>query len=517
MGKVYRNATQVSQYSGSDGISDFYYGLSCRLKKSKESGNVWNCYVNPENPEEVVLTREFRVYIVLFFAMFAMTFGLGGIGIILLAFYVLNSDRRDKRFKKLYSEEPWRRRKAWRANKIKSNSGKKIIFFVFFAAIWNSISFPLSIIFLSKEETPIFVKCLVVLFPAVGICLIIALLIMILRRMKFGESYFIMDSVPGVLGGKLSGEVCIERGIPENSRFTVRLRCEQSSSSDDRSSVVLWEDECLVDSRVLNRAGRSRIPVVFALPYDLPQSEVSEINAKIIWKLKVSSGMLAINYSAEFEVPVFRTKQSSSDYLLPEEEFSGSSIKQQSTEEILESAGIQVGISYSGGRSYILPILRNKGEGGSMLIIMLIWIAGGFFLHHFHAPQIILTVILFSGIPILLYSIYSWFNSRTIEIDKYQLKIAAAVMGISKKREIDIKDIKKISMKISLQSNDITFYKIILRTNDNKRYTIASGLKGKMLTKAFIKDIKKFCDLPQGIIENLPGKSEKSLQSNVKD
>jgi hypothetical protein len=127
-----------------------------------------------------------------------------------------------------------------------------------------------------------------------------------------------------------------------------------------------------------------------------------------------------------------------------------------------------------------------------MFIIILIWVAGGFLLHHFHAPQIILTVIILSGIPILLYSIYSWFNSRIIEIDKYRLKIAATVLGISKKREIDIKDIKKISMKISLQSNDITFYKIILQTNDNKSYTIASGLKGKMLAKAFIKDIKKY-------------------------
>ena len=75
-----------------------------------------------------------------------------------------------------------------------------------FAVVWNLVSTPLLFVFRNRPGKD-YVILVALLFPAIGVLLLIRAIRLSLEFRKYGMSNFVMSSVPGVVGGKLQGSI----------------------------------------------------------------------------------------------------------------------------------------------------------------------------------------------------------------------------------------------------------------------------------------------------------------------
>ncbi len=498
-GQTYQDATKVSKHSGSDNISSFHQDLNKRLQRHLKSKEPYICYVNPDDPDDVVLNRDFRPLKLVFFGIFAVVFGGVGFGIMFWGIKTIIGSKKINKLQRAFPKQPWLQKESWREGIIKSSGKSGLIFSIIFATFWNAIAIPVPIIILTKEvekgQSAIY---LVLLFPLVGIFLIIWAIYAIIKWKKFGESYFRMENVPGVIGGKLSGKICTTVNIIPEDGFHIKLECVnryETGSGKNRSTRenILWESEQVIEKELLYQdLTRSEIPVVFAIPFSEKPTDESNSKNQIIWKLKVSAAVSGIDYSSGFEIPVFKTCESNPDFALSQEEVEAAPHKEVNSVELLDRGGIIISPSYSsGGMEYLFPMGRNWKSSLSLTLFTIVWNSIVVGIYFAKAPLMFL--IIFGGVGILLviFSLNSWFNKRKVEINQYSIKLSGGFMGIGSKKEIDIKEYRSFDLKSTSSQSSTKFYKILMNTVSNERYTVASGLLGKPLADAFITELKK--------------------------
>jgi hypothetical protein len=128
-----------------------------------------------------------------------------------------------------------------------------------------------------------------------------------------------MAAVPGVLGGRLAGLVRLpEAAYPEDG-FTVSVACTRiRGGGKRRHQDTLWEDSRILEAGAVpvTETGPA-LPVLFALPYDLPASGERQ-GGVIRWRLRVQGRQPGIDVDLQFDLPVFRTKESRPDFVLDE-------------------------------------------------------------------------------------------------------------------------------------------------------------------------------------------------------
>lgn len=129
---------------------------------------------------------------------------------------------------------------------------------------------------------------------------------------RYGDSVFYMSDVPGVIGGSITGVVQTGKNVDSPEGFRVGFCCREfETSSEPGPPKVLWDAERMIhgDLQFSERGGTS-IPVMFAIPFDVLESNHQTKKGVVQWTLSVRSLSNSADYFSEFEVPVFRTSQS---------------------------------------------------------------------------------------------------------------------------------------------------------------------------------------------------------------
>ena len=133
---------------------------------------------------------------------------------------------------------------------------------------------------------------------------------------KFGRSVFKMNSLPGIIGGSLEGVVLIQNKTFQNDDFLVRLICfkyimTRSGSERVASQLLQWTSESLIKEYAQEYGNRGVIiPVLFKIPSECSESGDITDSDRIIWRLQVQTTRSGLNYSANFDVPVFKHSSS---------------------------------------------------------------------------------------------------------------------------------------------------------------------------------------------------------------
>ncbi len=498
-GRTYRDADKVSQYTGSGNISSYHQDIYRELKEYMDSGEEYRCFVNPDKPGQAVLNRDLRAMSLVFFAVFAVVFGGVGYGLMTLGIRSLLGSKKKKELENAFPGEPWRQKPEWAQGLIKSSGKTILVFSIIFAVFWNVVSFPIAMMVLLNEAGKGDLKIyLVLIFPVVGVFLILWAVFMIVRWRKFGESEFRMDTVPGVIGGALSGKICTTVDIAAEDGYRVSLRCVNrymSGSGKNRTTHerTLWESEKIINSEFLEKElACTEIPVVFAIPYSEKPTDESNSRNSIIWKLLVSAAVPGIDYSAEFEVPVFKTDDSDPEFSLSELGAEGSRGDEQNGRELVRRAGIVISPGFSGGGTrYLFPMARNWKTSLLLTLFAILWtgVVGG--IYFAGAPLLFLIVFGAVDIILIICVFNSWLDKRVVEADKYSLKMSGGILGIGRSREVDSKEIDGFGVHMTSQSGNTTFYKVLLRTKSGDKYKVASGIKGKASADAFVAELEK--------------------------
>jgi hypothetical protein len=152
------------------------------------------------------------------------------------------------------------------------------------------------------------------IFPLIGLLLLIWAIRVAISWKKFGPSIFKMLSVPGVIGGNLSGAIETSVKLRPQDGFHLRLACVKrvvvgTGKGSSTQETVLWQVDKTMNEDLLDEPRRSGIPVSFQIPPDAMPTDDTMPASKIVWRLIAQAKVPGVDYSATFEVPVFRTAQ----------------------------------------------------------------------------------------------------------------------------------------------------------------------------------------------------------------
>ncbi|MGF1482776.1 MAG: hypothetical protein ACFBZ8_00250 [Opitutales bacterium] len=241
-----------------------------------------------------------------------------GLSVVAVGMWTLKAGGRTRTLIKRHPNEPWLWNSKWADGRINNSSGLTgALALGGIAIFWNLISWSVVIgIFTSDEAKPAFVYVFLI-FPVVGIGLLVTAVYQIARWRKYGNSVFEMTELPGTLGGPLAGLVVVPSKVHTKEGFRVKLKnihfyYTGTGKHRKRHEVVLWETEqTIVEEGLMDDPHRTALPVFLDIPYDtLPTRTPGENDADISWKLEVTADTPGIDYKATFAVPVFRTPHS---------------------------------------------------------------------------------------------------------------------------------------------------------------------------------------------------------------
>jgi hypothetical protein len=140
------------------------------------------------------------------------------------------------------------------------------------------------------------------IFPLIGIAML-AWAIRLRRRLRrYGESRFTLASMPGQIGGSLSGSIRIDHPLAAGQQVALELECINRTTRGAWHNLTTWDRTLWRSDQMSMSDSAGSIPVAFMIAPDCRPTDDSNPNSRIIWRLAAR----ADGYRAEFEVPVFR-------------------------------------------------------------------------------------------------------------------------------------------------------------------------------------------------------------------
>jgi hypothetical protein len=136
-------------------------------------------------------------------------------------------------------------------------------------------------------------------------------------RTKFGRSVLELETLPGAIGGRLAGTVCVPCILDAPSGVRLELECVarvRRRKLNGKSSVheeTLLESKQQLGRELPHRGDATFIPVAFAIPPDARPSG-RDGRDQIVWRLRVRAAQRGADYDATFIVPVFHVTDAAS-------------------------------------------------------------------------------------------------------------------------------------------------------------------------------------------------------------
>ncbi|MBP1625264.1 MAG: putative cytochrome c family protein [Acidobacteria bacterium] len=202
---------------------------------------------------------------------------------------------------------------------IRSAGAAKLVLWWIVAGVWNGFMLILIAFFWGDPGEEDVVK-IVSLFELVGLGILVWIVRQTWAWLRYGGSVLELASTPGVIGGKLEGQ--IQTGIHTFPAKPVRLvltclrrrRVKRRKESDTTTDVLWQADRTVGTSRFIRGQHGLTIPLSIAIPYGLPGTDSSNPDDEIHWQLALSSDLPGVDFRAEFLVPVTVTVESRSDW-----------------------------------------------------------------------------------------------------------------------------------------------------------------------------------------------------------
>ncbi len=308
------HGTKVTPYRGNDSDNDSYARrIHQELLHYQESGESFRCFVNPMNPSKAVLYRDFRGWYFWYLLIGTLLFCGVGFGLPIGSILLNRLKQAETDLIEKHPDKPWLWKIEYSKGRIVSTDKGTMWKAIIFTVVWNLFSSlslpPFFSAFTDKNNGP---AILCGIFPLIGIGFIVWAVRCVSRYRKFGQSVFEMEPVPALIGGTLSGVVKTSVNVNPENGFQLTLNYIKRTTRHSISENVLWTRSSTVPNERWEHNDRhSSIPVRIEIPLDKKGSDSSTRLDQIIWRLNVSAKVDGIDFSSDFDVPVYKIPSTS--------------------------------------------------------------------------------------------------------------------------------------------------------------------------------------------------------------
>ena len=204
-------------------------------------------------------------------------------------------------------DKPWMWREDWAAGEVSTSARRDANRLTIIAIAWCVATFP--IFFLAPHRAlraADYFAIPALIFPLIGIVMLMWAMRLRRRVREYGESRFVMASVPGQIGGSLTGSIHVDKPLPPGEQVALELECINRTTSGHWHSLTTWDWILWRADQTSISDSTGSIPVAFMVAPDCRPTDDSNPESRIVWRLSAKAPGAGGGYRAEFEVPVFR-------------------------------------------------------------------------------------------------------------------------------------------------------------------------------------------------------------------
>ena len=448
-------------------------------------------------------------------AVFASVFTIIGAGLIFGSWYGYSLQKKQSQVELDHPGAPWLWRTDWAAGRVESNNKKSAIAWWVGAVLVNMLSAPISLFGLYQSRVTADPKILLLVgFELVGLILIFAAIRATLRFERFGKTFFEMNALPFSPGARVAGSIHFQLNTSVPHGVDLSLSCirrviTRTGNNRTTEQVPLWEDSKNVPAAALLRNPRdTSVPVEFVLPPNAFQTDHDNLNDQVVWMLKARADVPGVDYSDEFEVPVFRTASSPSSAEEPGSRTRIGSLAPTSTmapelsDDVPEPAHHRVVVNDSpdGLQFYFSP---GRNIGRAILIVSLAAAISALFYAlfgmHPRPPLFAFVVVGVLDFFLILATIHALLSATRIIAGNGMVSWRRSVLGIGSGHQLQISDVDSVLVSTSIQqasSSGGTLYSLVLKSKSGKTYTLIDDIENRQEARWIVSQIEKRSGLP---------------------
>ncbi len=485
---------RVSLSDGGDNIGDYQVDMGRRLQSSAAGGGDIVIYVDPDEPQASIIDRNLRWGLIGFKSIFVFVFG--GVGLGLLIFVWRAAPEKDPNQPE-YKESPWLLNDAWQTASIRSSSKTAMWGAWAFAAFWNLISAALP--FLVYEEVvdkENYVALVGLLFPLVGIGLLVWAIRRTLEWRRFGAAPVTLDPFPGSIGGHVGGTIDLNIPFDPATRFQLTLNNLHSYVSGNgknrsRKEEAKWQDTTVAHAE--QGANGTRLVFRFDVPEGLDASDADQGDSYHVWRLNLRAELPGADIDRDYDIPVYATAARS-------HHLSDRAVQKARAEQSLidgESVGDVIKIRQNaGGKQMLYPMGRYVGSAFGGLIVGAIFATIGWYLIVAEGHSIFGSVFAAVGALIGIFCLYLMLNSLEVSKEAGNIMAVRRLLGlpISRKKmhQNNFERFeKKSTMKTQSGGKHTIYYSIRAIDRQGNEIVVGEGFKGENEAKAAIRVIAR--------------------------
>lgn len=426
---------------------------------------------------------------------FGLVFSGVGFGLIYAALYGGRYAQRQQRLQAEHPAEPWLWRTDWAQGRANSKTRTSMLSGWVFAIFWNAISMPIAFLVVptaARQRGPI--AYLGLIFPAVGVLLLIYAIRRTIAFFEFGNTYFEMSSVPGVVGRELNGQIQARFPHSPDHGVHLRLSCVHrvttgSGNSQSTTENIMWRDEAdLASGQLCPGPNGTTIAVHFGIPLDAQATEKRSAGDEFVWVLEALADVPGVDYHDIFEVPVFRTPQTPTQ--AEAEKFAAPEPARPVTRPVAVTIEVR---QTAEGTEFYFPAARNKSFAASVTAFLLIFGSVTYFLIY-HAPILFALAFGFFSLLLLYITIQQWCGTTRVVIGSGGVTLQTGLLGGGKVQRIALSEIASISDRITSQQGGATgipYYDIDLTLRDGKKLALGRSVRDKHETEWLVEEMRR--------------------------
>ena len=464
---------------------------------------------------QLVSRGNFKTYDVVAAVLFGLVFVFIGASLVYAAIRGYGLMKQQAAREEANPLSPWLWRADWAMRRAESQNKKSEILFWALAILCNMITLPFLF-----NTVPNFIRSgdprvfLLLGFNLLGVILIVKAARTTMRHRRFGDTYFEFDTLPFSPGERLSGRIHLRFDTRAEHGIDLRLSCVRkmsSGSGDSRSTsqVVLWQADKNVPAGAVGPGllGRA-IPVDFSPPADSLFTNHDNPDDQVLWLLHAQADVPGVDYSDDFEIPVFRstaspaTASASGAGAAAGTNNFGLATSQpvdSDSGEVPQPAQTKVVVSMgSGGTEFYFPAFRNPGRALILLVVTVIWSAVVYALYLKHAPIFFFIAFGFCGLLLIVGTLHVALGSARISVRSGEILSHRGIFGIGLTRRIPVSDVGSIVPVVSIQqggNSTNALHTIRLRLKDGGKITLADEIASRQEARWVVSQIKTLAGL----------------------
>lgn len=404
-----------------------------------------------------------------------------GLLVLRAAIRARSAARRAEMVRLEHAAAPWMWREDWAGRRVAATASTTTRALWLFAIIWNLISIPIVIGVLPRElESGNRMVLLALVFPLVGILLLAGAMRATWRRLRFGKSFFVLNTLPVAVGRSLQGSIEIDRPIsfaPDDllrvSLCCIRRIVRGSGKHRSVTENAIWEGQQDVSAAMIMTSSTVAVaPVRIDIPAGLPETDTRDERDTVLWRLTATAAVAGVDYHAAFELPVFGGATGAA----PIEAAALVDAPDARRERPADALVVEVrGIA---GSELQFPRRFELGVAFGFFVIVLILIASGVTILFADGSIFVAFLCLVVGTILGYVALDALLGSGRVVVDQEKVVVMRRIPPIAWRKELPRISIRRAGTSVKMQGGT-PFYSVELQTAEGRRIACGKYIRSK--------------------------------------